>query len=213
MSPSVRHAATCGARRARAPALRASLALLAGAALAGGTAARETPPRPAPEPLEAEAPCPGVLDHALRPLAGEGLVPLCERFAGRVLLIVNTASRCGFTHQFEALETLYGRYESAGLSVLGFPSDDFRQELDAEADVAAFCRLNYGVSFPMFQKVGVRGEGATPLFRDLAASGAGAPSWNFNKYLVDRDGRVLGRYESHVDPLDAGLLADIEAAL
>ena len=157
--------------------------------------------------------CDGVLGHALRPLAGNGEAPLCERFAGRVLLIVNTASKCGFTPQFEALETLHGRYEAAGLSVLGFPSDDFRQELDDEAEVAAFCRLNYGVSFPMFQKVRVVGEAATPLFRDLAASGAGAPRWNFNKYLVGRDGRVLGRYGATVEPLGAALVADIEAAL
>ena len=187
----------------------AALPLLVGAA----------PSRTAPPEAGATAPdapaeaCDGVLGHALRPLAGEGLAPLCERFAGRVLLIVNTASKCGFTPQFEALETLYGRYEAAGLSVLGFPSDDFRQELDDEAEVAEFCRLNYGVSFPMFQKVGVAGESATPLFRDLAASGAGAPTWNFNKYLVDRDGRVLRRYGSSVEPLGEALVRDIEAAL
>lgn len=186
----------------------AALALLAGLAL--GTARAEAPEAGATANGEA---CTGVLGHALRPLAGEGVAPLCERFAGRVLLIVNTASRCGFTPQFEALETLYGRYETAGLSVLGFPSDDFRQELEDEAEVAAFCELNYGVTFPMFQKVSVAGESASPLFRDLAASGAGAPSWNFNKYLIDRDGRVLRRYESHVAPLDDALVADIEAAL
>ena len=154
-----------------------------------------------------------MLGHALRPLAGSDVSPLCERFAGRVLLIVNTASKCGFTPQFEGLEALYGRYEAAGLSVLGFPSDDFRQELDDEADVAEFCELNYGVTFPMFQKVSVAGGDATPLFRDLAASGAGAPTWNFNKYLVDRDGRVLGRYGSSVRPLGDELVRDIEAAL
>lgn len=159
------------------------------------------------------AACAGVLDHVMRPLAGRESAPLCERYAGRVLLIVNTASKCGFTPQFEDLETLYERYEAKGLSILGFPSDDFRQELADEGDVAEFCKLNYGVTFPMFQKVGVRGPGAHPLFAELAATGAGAPDWNFNKYLVDRDGHVLGRYGSSAQPLGDALERDIEGLL
>ena len=211
------------ARRGRAfrRGLRPSVAALALCACApfvvaatGGTRSAGTDASAgAGAPPDAGAACDGVLGHALRPLAGRDEAPLCERFAGRVLLIVNTASKCGFTPQFEALETLYGRYEAAGLSVLGFPSDDFRQELDDEAEVAAFCELNYGVTFPMFQKVHVTGAEATPLFADLASAADGAPTWNFNKYLVDRDGRVLGRYDSGVEPLGDELVADIEAAL
>ena len=159
------------------------------------------------------AACRGLLSHRLRPLAGGESFSLCERFSGQVLLIVNTASRCGFTPQFEALETLHGRYVERGLRVLGFPSDDFRQELADEADVASFCRLNYGVTFPMFQKVGVRGADAHPLYRDLAAATGSFPAWNFNKYLVDRDGRAIARYESHEQPLGERLVAAVEALL
>ena len=129
-----------------------------------------------------------------------------------MLLIVNTASRCGFTPQFDALETLHGRYADRGLRVLGFPSDEFRQELAEEADVAAFCRLNYGVTFPMFQKVDVAGENAHPLFRDLAAA-AGSPRWNFNKYLIDRHARVVARYDSSVLPLGERIIGAVEALL
>ncbi len=179
----------------------------------GGIAAADDHPGGTHATSDAGGSCPAVLNHAMRPLAGRDESPLCERYAGRVLLIVNTASKCGFTPQFEGLEALYERYEARGLTVLGFPSDDFRQELADEADVADFCRLNYGVSFPMFQKVGVRGANAHPLFAELAASGAGAPNWNFNKYLVDRDGQVLGRYESSAAPLGDVLERDIEAAL
>ena len=156
--------------------------------------------------------CRGLLSHRLRPLAGGESLSLCERFSGQVLLIVNTASRCGFTHQFDDLEALHGRYAERGLRVLGFPSDEFRQELADEAEVAAFCRLNYGVTFPMFQKVDVAGKDAHPLFRDLAAAD-GFPRWNFNKYLVDRDARVIARYDSGVEPLGERLLGDIESVL
>ena len=157
--------------------------------------------------------CAPLLGHAPRPLAGDAAGTLCERFSGEVLLIVNTASRCGFTPQFEALETLHRRYAGRGLRVLGFPSDDFRQELEDEADVAAFCRLNYGVTFPMFGKVHVRGAGAHPLYRDLAAAADGPPRWNFNKYLVDRAGRVRARFDSAEPPLGERVVAAVEALL
>lgn len=187
-------------------------AALGGATLAAGVLAR---------PLRAAArtaggpdgDCAPLLAHAPRPLTGGEAVPLCERFPDEVLLIVNTASRCGFTPQFEALETLHRRYAGRGFRVLGFPSDDFRQELADESEIAEFCRLNYGVSFPMFQKVGVRGDAAHPLFRDLAAASDGAPRWNFNKYLVDRDGRVLARYEATEQPLGERLVSAVETLL
>lgn len=157
--------------------------------------------------------CTPVLAHALRPLTGGETRPLCERFDHQVLLIVNTASKCGFTPQFEALETLSERYADRGLAVLGFPSDDFNQELDEESDVAAFCKLNYGVSFPMFQKIAVSGADAHPLYRSLADATDGYPQWNFYKYLVDRQGRVVQRYASSVEPLGERLIADIESIL
>ncbi len=105
---------------------------------------------------------------------------MCDAFAGKVLLLVNTASKCGFTPQFESLETLHRRYGERGFAVLGFPSEDFRQELDSEAAVARFCELNYGVSFPMFQKVHVTAADAHPLYQYLAAATGIYPQWNFN---------------------------------
>jgi len=186
-------------------------ARLGTAALLGGTASAAWPATAAPG--TGTHTCTGPLSYALRPLAGSETQPLCERFADQVLLFVNTASKCGFTPQFDGLDTLHDRYRARGFSVLGFPSDDFRQELASEEEVAAFCELNYGVDFPMFQKIAVRGAGAHPLYRALAAEAGGAPDWNFNKYLMARDGRVIARYGSGEQPLGARLVADIEALL
>ena len=188
------------------------LCTTAAARTAFAAASGERRPRADAPDGDGGADCRGLLSHRLRPLAGGESFSLCERFSGQVLLIVNTASRCGFTHQFDDLEALHRRYAERGLRVLGFPSDEFRQELADEAEVAAFCRLNYGVTFPMFQKVDVAGEDAHPLFRDLAVAD-GFPRWNFNKYLVDRDARVIARYDSGVEPLGERLLGDIEAVL
>ena len=160
-----------------------------------------------------EKDCSGLLSHAIRPLMGPEASPLCEAHAGKVLLVVNTASKCGFTPQFESLETLHERYGQQGFEVLGFPSEDFRQELDSEEAVAEFCELNYGVSFPMFQKVHVTADNAHPLYRDLAAATGSYPSWNFNKYLVDRNGKVVAHYGSSVLPTGRQLVSDIEALL
>ena len=179
-------------------------------ALGGATLGLALPGRAADG---AAAPCTPLLDHALRPLGGGEAKPLCETFSGRVLLIVNTASECGFTGQLADLERLHRRYAARGLRVLGFPSDDFHQELEDEKEIAEFCLVNYGVSFPMFQKVAVSGADAHPLFRELAARTDGYPRWNFNKYLVDRSGRTLGRYDATEAPLGATLVGDIEAAL
>lgn len=161
----------------------------------------------------AENSCPELLSHAVRPLMGPEASPLCAAHAGKVLLVVNTASKCGFTPQFESLETLHERYGQQGFEVLGFPSEDFRQELESEEAVAEFCELNYGVSFPMFQKVHVTAGNAHPLYRDLAAATGTYPSWNFNKYLIDRNGKVVGHYGSAVLPTGRQLVGDIEALL
>lgn len=155
-----------------------------------------------------------VLDHSYRPLAGEQRVDLAEAYGGQVLLIVNTASKCGFTPQYEALEELYARYRPRGFAVLGFPSGDFKeQEFEDEDRIREFCTLTYGVQFPMFERVHVVGPDATGLFRDLAAATGEAPKWNFHKYLVGRDGRVLANWGSRTVPDDPQVVAEIERAL
>ena len=154
------------------------------------------------------------LDHEYRLLAGKAPVNIGERFDGQVLLVVNTASHCGFTPQYEALEAMHARYAPKGFSVLGFPSGDFKgQEFEDEAQIREFCTLTYGVKFPMFEKVHVVGDDATPLFRDLAAASGQAPAWNFHKYLVGRDGTLLGSWGSKTVPDDPAIVKAIEAAL
>jgi glutathione peroxidase len=130
-----------------------------------------------------------------------------KEFSGKVLLIVNTASKCGFTPQYKGLETLYERMKDDGLEILGFPCGQFKnQELDDSESIKNFCELNYGVSFPMFSKIDVNGENAHPLFVYLRKETKGllvdAVKWNFTKFLVDRNGTVIRRYAPQVDPLD-----------
>ena len=156
----------------------------------------------------------GLLDVAYRPLAGKDPVNLAQRYHGRVLLVVNTASKCGFTPQYEGLEALQKSYSARGLSVLGFPSNDFKgQEPGDEKDIQEFCTLTYGVKFPMFEKVHVVGEQATPLYKGLTAATGVAPGWNFHKYLIGRDGAVIAQFPSRVKPDDKELVAAIERAL
>jgi glutathione peroxidase len=159
--------------------------------------------------------CSELLDVEFRPLAGQEPAKLFERFDGQVLLVVNTASKCGFTPQYEGLEALHAKYASRGFAVLGFPSNDFRaQEPGSEKEIRGFCTLTYGVKFPMFEKVHVTAEEAHPFYRKLALAREGRyPSWNFYKYLVDRDGNVIGDFSSKVKPDDAELVAAIEKAL
>jgi len=136
---------------------------------------------------------------------------LCQ-YSGRVLLVVNTASYCGFTPQYEALEKLHARYAARGFTVLGFPSNDFRQEPKDNKTVADFCLNTYGVKFPMFAKSSVVGQTASPFFRSLARA-SDAPGWNFHKYLLDRQGRVVASYDSAVEPLDSRITSRIEQLL
>lgn len=139
---------------------------------------------------------------------------LCQSYGGKVLLVVNVASQCGFTPQYEGLEALYKTYKDRGLVVLGFPSADFGgQEFDDEQQIARFCKANFGVSFPMFGKTAVKGELANPLFKTLAAKTGEVPGWNFNKYLVGRDGKVIAHYPSGAKPDGKALKQAIEAAL
>lgn len=157
--------------------------------------------------------CPPLLDRHFPRLQDDAPQDLC-RFAGQVLLVVNTASRCGYTGQYEGLEKLYARYASRGLVVLGFPSNDFgSQEPGTSAEIAALCFDTYGVKFPMFARSPVSGARANPLFADLARLSGQPPRWNFHKYLVGRDGTTVAAFASAVDPLDRRLLREIERLL
>lgn len=155
-----------------------------------------------------------LLDRSYRPLAGQTPVHLGTAYGGDVLLVVNTASKCGFTPQFEGLEAMHARYRQRGFAVLGFPSGDFKeQEFEDEERIREFCTLTYGVKFPMFEKVHVVGPQATPLYQALEQATGEAPKWNFHKYLVGRDGRVLASYGSRTTPDDPDLVAAVERAL
>jgi glutathione peroxidase len=138
-------------------------------------------------------------------------------YRGQVVLVVNVASKCGYTRQYEGLEALYERLRPRGFAVLGFPSNDFRgQEPGSDAEIADFCRSTYGVRFPMFSKLKVKGEDAHPLYRyltGLPAPVGGAVEWNFQKYLVDRHGNVVARFRPKTTPEDPGLLSRIDALL
>ena len=158
--------------------------------------------------------CPAALDFYQRPLLGDKPVHLCEQFRGQVLLVVNTASKCAFTPQYEGLEEIYARYRERGLVVAGFPSNDFgAQEPGSEKQVQDFCRLTYGVQFPMFAKTRVRGPDAEPFYQYLAKVSGDTPRWNFHKYLLDREGRVVASFPSQISPQDERLIAAIEALL
>lgn len=132
---------------------------------------------------------------------------------GQPVLVVNTASRCGYTKQFSALQELYDTYRDRGLVVLAVPSDDFNQELSSNDEVKEFCELQYGIDMPMTGITGVRGQGAHPFFRSLATEAGFEPSWNFNKVLVGPDGRVAGTYGSPVRPMSGRMTGDIEKLL
>jgi len=151
-------------------------------------------------------------DFTAESLAGKKVA--LKKLEGKVLLVVNTASYCGYTPQYQGLERLYDRYRSRGFVVLGFPSNDFgQQEPGSNKQIADFCENTFGVRFPMFAKTRVTGSGANPVFSALARESGTPPKWNFHKYLVGRDGRVIASYPSTVDPLDRRLVQDLEKAL
>jgi glutathione peroxidase len=160
----------------------------------------------------AESPCPSLLDHKLATLQDES-VSLCQ-FHGKVLLVVNTASECGYTPQYEGLEKLYRRYRDKGFAILGFPANDFGgQEPGSNKEIAQFCQLNYGVTFPMFAKTSVVGANANPLYSALAKRTGKPPRWNFHKYLLDRVGQPVAVFESAVDPAAPRVTSQIEKLL
>jgi glutathione peroxidase len=157
--------------------------------------------------------CPALLNKTFKRLQDDVPQDLCQ-YAGKVLLIVNTASYCGFTNQYEGLEKLQADLSSKGLVILGFPSNDFGQlEPGNSKQIADFCINTYGVKFPMFEKSGVAGANANVLYRELAQATGKPPQWNFHKYLIDRKGKIVGSYASSVTPQDKRLLGDIDHAL
>lgn len=157
--------------------------------------------------------CPDLLKFVKRKLNSQDTVNMCEAYKGKTILFVNTASYCGFTPQFEGLEALYSKYQEKGLVVLGFPSHDFNQEDKNEVKTGQICRLTYGVKFPMFEAMSVKGENVDPLYRMLANKSGQAPKWNFFKYLMDKNGNVVNAYASAVKPTDNAIVNDIEKAL
>ena len=157
------------------------------------------------------AACPALLDHRFTSLQGKA-VNLCD-FANRPILIVNTASKCGYTPQFEKLEAMHKQYGKRGLVVLGFPSNDFNQELATNKEIANFCMLTYAIEFPMIEQGAVTGTKASPLFRALAAVSGEAPQWNFHKYLIAPDGKTVYTYRSAVEPDAPQIMTRVQAML
>ncbi|MEN7342727.1 MAG: glutathione peroxidase [Pseudomonadota bacterium] len=155
-----------------------------------------------------------LLDQDIKRLASDETVNLADVYAGKVVLIVNTASKCGNTPQYDGLEKLYQTYGEQGLVVLGFPSNNFAgQEPGTEAEIQEFCRLTYGVKFPMFEKMEVKGDDAHPLYQGLADAAGTYPTWNFHKYLIGRDGKFLKTFSPGTKPEDQSIVSAIESAL
>lgn len=161
------------------------------------------------------APVASIFEVSLKDIDGQ--TTTLAPYRGRVLLIVNVASACGYTGQYEGLQALYAKYQKRGLTVLGFPCNQFGgQESGSEAEIKEFCSANFHVTFPMFAKIAVNGAQRHPLYAALAGSGAAFPgdiSWNFNKFLVGRDGKVIARFDSGTEPDSAACVKAIEAAL
>jgi glutathione peroxidase len=168
---------------------------------------------PAYAQAPAASPCPALLDREFNRLQTGKPESLCQ-YRGKVLLVVNTASFCGYTHQYEGLEALYRKYRDRGLVVLGFPSNDFgAQEPGSNQEIAEFCRLTYGVQFPMFEKASVTSLKTNPLYADLVARTGQSPRWNFHKYLIDRNGNPAGTFASDIEPDSRQLVALLEKLL
>src|SRR5215471_726973 len=159
------------------------------------------------------AACPALLDYEFNRLQTGKPESLCQ-YRGKVLLIVNTASFCGYTHQYEGLEAMYRKYKDRGLVVLGFPSNDFgEQEPGSNKEIAEFCRLTYGVQFPMFEKSSVSSLQSNPLYTELRAKTGQVPKWNFFKYVIDRNGKPAGTFASAVEPDNRELTTLVEKLL
>lgn len=156
--------------------------------------------------------CAGLLQQNFLRLQDEKPQSLCQ-YSGKVVVVVNTASFCGFTSQYQGLEALYTKYKDKGLVVLGFPSNDFSQETGSNKDIADFCENTFGVKFPMFTKSSVAGKDANPLFKQLAAKTGTSPRWNFYKYVIARDGQSVVSFNSMADPASRQFLKEVEKQL
>jgi glutathione peroxidase len=156
--------------------------------------------------------CPSFLNHDFTKLHSSETVNICKVYAGKPLLIVNTASHCGYTPQFKGLEAIHEKFKGRGLVVIGFPSDDFNQEAQTQAETAQVCYVNYGVTFTMLAPLNVTGNAANPVFQELARQ-SHAPTWNFNKYLVSGDGRVRNYFDSSTTPDSVEFQSAIEQLL
>ena len=164
-------------------------------------------------PALAAGTCPPLLNYSVEPLTGGKAQSLC-RYEGQVVLIVNTASHCGYTGQYDGLQALHKKYADRGLVILGFPSNAFGgQEPGSNQKIAEFCQANYGVTFPVFAKLEVTPLSKDPVFAGLVASTGAAPKWNFHKYLIDRSGKRVESFESNVVPQNAKLVQRIEALI
>ncbi len=184
-------------------------ALLVGCALAAPALGSAAPPA---SPVAPAAACPALLQQDFLRLQDEKPQSLCQ-YSGKVVVVVNTASFCGFTPQYQGLEALYAQYRERGLVVLGFPSNDFAQETGSNKEIADFCENTFGVKFPMFTKTSVRGKDANPLFRQLAAKTGTPPRWNFYKYVIARDGVGVVSFNSLVGPTSRQFVSEIEKQL
>ena len=160
----------------------------------------------------ATATCTGLLQQSYLRLQDEKPQSLCQ-YRGKVVVVVNTASFCGFTSQYEGLEALHSKYKARGLVVLGFPSNDFSQETGSNKQIAEFCENTFGVKFPMATKSVVTGKDAIPLFKELAAKTSTPPRWNFYKYVIARDGVQVAAFSSNADPTSAPFVKEIEKQL
>jgi glutathione peroxidase len=180
--------------------------LASAAALLAPQAWSATPQAPA------STACSGLLQQNVLRLQDEKPQSLCQ-YSGKVVVVVNTASFCGFTPQYQGLEELHAKYRDRGLVVLGFPSNDFSQETGSNKEIADFCENTFGVKFPMFTKTSVRGKDASPLFRQLAEKTGTAPRWNFYKYVIARDGASVVSFNSMTEPTSRQFVGEIEKQL
>jgi glutathione peroxidase len=191
------------------------LSAFAGVAFAATTVQKTDPAMPTAAPVAAAptSPCPALLDKTFARLQDEKPQSLCQ-YAGRVILVVNTASYCGFTKQYKGLEALYAKYKERGFVVLGFPSNDFGgQEPGSSKEIAEFCQNTFGVKFPMFAKSHVKGDQVNPLHAELAQRNNSTPKWNFHKYLIARDGQTVTARTSLTSPDDRDYVEEIEKLL
>ena len=193
-------------------ALSGALVLAAAAAVVTAPRLAQAADTPAATAAKPAGTCPASLNFKFPRLQDEAPQNLCQ-YAGKVVVVVNTASYCGFTPQYEGLEALYAKYRERGLVVLGFPSNDFSQEPGSSKEIADFCYNTYGVKFPMLGKSHVRGSDANPMYALLAKQSGTTPKWNFYKYVIDRNGQVVGSYNSMTKPDDKQFVSKIEQLL